>query len=131
MSIQQKYNTKAAALYRDKISTLAQGKTWSESASPAQNYSSLSNPSMTLSTQHSSGISRSSSNYQQSQKTSSSALGHSKSYQDCSGNGSGGGSGSSGYQDAGGYQNFNSNEFRDQKECFFNRLQEENATRPA
>lgn len=48
----------------------------------------------------------------------------SKSYQDFSG----------GYQDGGssngGYQNFNTPEFRDQKETFFNRIQEENATRP-
>ncbi|KAL0279822.1 UNVERIFIED_CONTAM: hypothetical protein PYX00_001303 [Menopon gallinae] len=38
MSIQQKYNTKAAALYRDKISCLAQKKPWDISKSPAQNY---------------------------------------------------------------------------------------------
>ncbi|KAK9695954.1 putative GTPase activating protein for Arf [Popillia japonica] len=41
MSIQQKYNTKAAALYRDKISTLAQGANWDEKKSPAQNYDSM------------------------------------------------------------------------------------------
>ncbi|CAG9854749.1 unnamed protein product [Phyllotreta striolata] len=40
MNIQQRYNTKAAALYRDKISTLAQGKQWDERKSPAQNYTS-------------------------------------------------------------------------------------------
>lgn len=38
------------------------------------------------------------------------------------------------YQDLGdtgnSYQNFNTREFRDQKETFFNRIQEENATRP-
>lgn len=47
----------------------------------------------------------------------------SKSYQDFSG----------GYQDTvpnGGYQNFNTPDFRDQKESFFNRKQEENASRP-
>ncbi|KAK6629366.1 hypothetical protein RUM43_003183 [Polyplax serrata] len=38
ISIQQKYSTKAAALYRDKISTLAQGKSWDISKSSAQNY---------------------------------------------------------------------------------------------
>ena len=40
MSIQQKYDTRAAALYRDKINTEAQGKTWSITSSPAQNYNS-------------------------------------------------------------------------------------------
>ncbi|CAF0959262.1 unnamed protein product [Rotaria sordida] len=40
MSLQQRYNTRAAALYRDKISTEAQGKTWSINSSSAQNYSS-------------------------------------------------------------------------------------------
>ena len=40
MSLQQRYNSRAAALYRDKISTQAQGKTWSADSSPAQNHSS-------------------------------------------------------------------------------------------
>ncbi len=38
MNLQQRYNTRAAALYRDKINTEAQGKTWSINSSPAQNY---------------------------------------------------------------------------------------------
>mgnify|MGYP005985221617 CR=1 FL=1 len=51
MTIQQKYNTKAAALYRDKVSTLAQGKAWDEKKSPAQNYTgSLINSSNSYST---------------------------------------------------------------------------------
>ncbi|XP_046754026.1 ADP-ribosylation factor GTPase-activating protein 1 isoform X2 [Diprion similis] len=33
MSIQQRYNTNAAALYRDKIATLARGETWTPSSS--------------------------------------------------------------------------------------------------
>lgn len=108
MSIQQKYNTKAAALYRDKISTLAQGKPWSEETSKATNYSA----SFTSDTQkHSS--SRGSSNSQRSSNT----VETSKSYQDLS-------------DASGGYQNFNTREFRDQKETFFNRIQEENAGRP-
>jgi len=37
-SFQQKYNSKAAALYRDKISTEAAGKPWSISTSSAANY---------------------------------------------------------------------------------------------
>lgn len=110
MSIQQKYNTKAAALYRDKISALAQGKSWSIETSSAQNYAGS----------FSSGSSQKHSN---SRNGNGSAMNASKSYQDFGG----------GYQDSesnGGYQNFNAPEFRDQKETFFNRIQEENATRP-
>lgn len=107
MSIQQKYNTKAAALYRDKISTLAQGKSWSEAtASVGQNYSS----SIVSSSQKHSN-SRSSTNGQRG------SLETSKSYQD--------------FSDAsGGYQNLNAPEFVDSKQQFFNRIQEENASRP-
>ncbi|XP_012259679.2 ADP-ribosylation factor GTPase-activating protein 1 isoform X2 [Athalia rosae] len=39
MSIQQRYNTTAAALYRDKIATLARGQAWSPSSSPANRLS--------------------------------------------------------------------------------------------
>lgn len=38
MTIQEKYNTRAAALYRDKISAEAQGKPWSIETSSARNY---------------------------------------------------------------------------------------------
>lgn len=38
MSITQKYNTKAAALYRDKINCLAKGEPWSPSTSSAKDY---------------------------------------------------------------------------------------------
>jgi len=38
MTIQEKYNSRVAALYRDKISTLAEGRSWSEETSPARNY---------------------------------------------------------------------------------------------
>ena len=41
MSLQQRYNSRAAALYRDKISTEAQGKSWSINSSPAQNHTSI------------------------------------------------------------------------------------------
>jgi len=40
MSLQQRYNSRSAALYRDKIATEAQGKIWSINSSPAQNHSS-------------------------------------------------------------------------------------------
>ncbi|XP_031840721.1 ADP-ribosylation factor GTPase-activating protein 1 isoform X2 [Nomia melanderi] len=38
MSITQKYNTKAAALYRDKITTLAHGEKWSPTTSIAKDF---------------------------------------------------------------------------------------------
>lgn len=105
MSIQQRYNTKAAALYRDKIATLAQGKEWTAENSSARNYSSSSVPSSSVN----------------------SGMHYSKSAGSLSGGGGGG------YQDGGGgggYQNFNSQEFKDQKEMFFNKKQSENQTRP-
>lgn len=40
MSITQKYNTKAAALYRDKIATLARGENWSPTTSTAKDFQS-------------------------------------------------------------------------------------------
>lgn len=40
MSLQQRYNSRAAALYRDKIATEAQGKVWSINSSPAQSHTS-------------------------------------------------------------------------------------------
>lgn len=112
MSIQQKYNTKAAALYRDKVSTLAQGKPWSIDSSPAQNYSGSFSSSTTQ--KHSSS---------RGSNGNVSSVSSSKSYQDFSSNSGGGG-----YQD--GYQQFNTAEFKDQKEGFFNRLQETNSSRP-
>ncbi|XP_015834270.1 ADP-ribosylation factor GTPase-activating protein 1 isoform X4 [Tribolium castaneum] len=99
MSIQQKYNTKAAALYRDKIAALAQGKAWDEKSSPAQNYtgSLISNTS----------------SYN---NTSSNSYSNASTYQN-----------SESYQ--GGYQNYTSPEFKDQKEAFFAKKQAENANR--
>uniref|UniRef100_A0A1L8DMK4 ADP-ribosylation factor GTPase-activating protein 1 n=1 Tax=Nyssomyia neivai TaxID=330878 RepID=A0A1L8DMK4_9DIPT len=102
--IQQRYNSRAAALYRDKINALAQGKAW-DVASAAT-------------------------------KVKTSAVSYSNSEGAISNSGydaydtysSGGG-----YQDGGGgggYQNFNSQEFKDQKETFFNKKQQENASRP-
>lgn len=102
MSIQQRYNSQAAALYRDKISTLAQGKEWNIKKAMATIGKSASLP-------HSkSAGALSSASYQT----------NSGSYQD------GGGSGNIGYQ------NINTQEFRDQKDTFFNRIQMENASKP-
>lgn len=101
MSIHQKYNTRAAALYRDKISTLAQGKQWDINTSSAKHYQSS---SFNASMHHS----KSTGNIQNQS---------SNSYQD-------------GGNYTGGYQNFNTAEFKAQKEDFFSRKQLENATRP-
>ncbi|XP_001368073.1 ADP-ribosylation factor GTPase-activating protein 1 isoform X2 [Monodelphis domestica] len=50
-SMQQKYNSKAAALFRDKVATLAEGKEWSLETSSAQNWTPP-QPKMTLSSAH-------------------------------------------------------------------------------
>ncbi|CAH1101963.1 unnamed protein product [Psylliodes chrysocephalus] len=102
MSIQQKYNSKAAALYRDKISTLAQGKPWDEKTSPAQNYT-----SSFIGTNSSSRSKTARDNYVSS-----------SSYQSSSEN----------YDS--GYQNMNTQEFKDQTSSFFAKRQMENANRP-
>ena len=38
MSIPEKYNTRVAALYRDKITALSEGRVWSIETSPARHY---------------------------------------------------------------------------------------------
>lgn len=106
MPIQQRYNSRAAALYRDKINTLAQGKAWDVSKASVKGTNQTSTSSLSYS--HSEGA-----------ISSNSTTGY-DSYN----------SGGGGYQDGGGYQNFNSQEFRDQKESFFNKKQQENASRP-
>lgn len=102
MMINQRYNTKAAALYRDKITTLAQGQTWNEKKSSAQKYtgSIVNSNSYNSSNNHSSNT---------------------NSYHSYGGDG---------YQNGSGYQNsYNSPDFKDQKEAFFNKIQTENAAR--
>lgn len=47
--ISERYNTKAAALYRDRIATESQGKEWSIETSSAKNYVSRVIPSRNLS----------------------------------------------------------------------------------
>jgi len=111
--ISAKYNTKAAALYRDKISTEAKGEKWSEKTSSAKDYKSAYVQSSTSSSASS---------------RSSAAMKSSKSF--TSGMDSGydsGYGGGGGYQ--GGAQDFNSREFKAQKEGFFERKQMENASR--
>ncbi|XP_065358959.1 ADP-ribosylation factor GTPase-activating protein 1 isoform X2 [Calliphora vicina] len=123
--INQKYNSKAAALYRDKIATLAQGKSWDINEAKTRLGSSAS--ITTASYGSSSGGSAASNN--------NSSMAHSRNsgnYQQASGGGyQNGGGGNAGYNNDGGYQQFNTQEFKDQKEEFFTRIQSENASRPA
>lgn len=123
LPIQKKYNTRAAALYRDKISMLAQGKSWDQASAIARvkdsGYSSSSSVHSSSSANNggSGGMhySRSSGSMQSSGYSSASSAG--------------------GYQNGGGYQDtsyqqFNTAEFKSQKEEFFSKKQEENASRP-
>jgi len=110
-NISAKYNSKAAALYRDKITTEAKGQTWSEEESSARNYKSSYIGS-------SSGGGNTSSYSSNGVKSSQSYAGGLSSH-------SGGGGG--GYQS--GPPDITSNEFKAQKEDFFGRKQAENAMR--
>ncbi|XP_072307527.1 ADP-ribosylation factor GTPase-activating protein 1 isoform X6 [Eucyclogobius newberryi] len=50
-NLQEKYNSRAAALFRDKVATLAEGKEWSIETSSAQNWTSP-QPKSSLSSSH-------------------------------------------------------------------------------
>ncbi|KAL1445876.1 hypothetical protein WDU94_003547 [Cyamophila willieti] len=106
MTIQQKYNTKAAALYRDKIATLARGEDWDQSQSSANSFVS-------------SAISSSNTGARLSQSGGSTVV--AGGYQS---------SGGGGYQSGGGGGMVNSTSFQNEKEAFFSRKQAENASRP-
>lgn len=124
--ITQRYNSKAAALYRDKIATLAQGKSWNQKDAEAR-----------LSSSNNSYSSSSSSNYVSSGNNGSqnraNATGYGGNSAAAGGAGGGGGyqNGGGAYSDNTGYQQFQTQEFKDQKEEFFSRRQMENASRPA
>uniref|UniRef100_A0A1B0C5B9 ADP-ribosylation factor GTPase-activating protein 1 n=1 Tax=Glossina palpalis gambiensis TaxID=67801 RepID=A0A1B0C5B9_9MUSC len=118
LPINQKYNTKAAALYRDKIATLAQGKSWDINEASKRltstgggQYSSMTG-AMTNTTNNAMSHSRNSGNYQQSSNMSSYQNGGNVNNADLN------------------YQQYNSQEFKDQKEEFFAKRQLENASRP-
>jgi len=109
-----KYNSKAAALYKDKITTEASGDMWSEETSSARNHKSSYMGS-------SGGVAGSRSSY--SGSSASNGVKSSQSYSSgMSDNGGGGG-----YQS--GAPDFKSAEFKAQKEDFFSKKQNENAMR--
>ncbi|XP_042870648.1 ADP-ribosylation factor GTPase-activating protein 1-like isoform X2 [Penaeus japonicus] len=112
--LQQKYNTRAAALYRDKITALAQGKPWSIESSQAKNQRSTAIPKSVSTPAFKSGGQNS----------------YASNGYGCGGGGGGGGGG--GYQDyQGGYQGgFTDPSLKSQTEAFFERIQNENAGRP-
>ena len=112
-NITAKYNSKAAALYRDKITTEAKGQSWSEESSAAKNYKS--------------SYIGSSSGGGNSSSYSSNGVTSSKSYGGSLSDHSRGGGGGGGYQS--GPPDLASAEFKAQKEDFFGRKQAENAMR--
>lgn len=119
LPITRKYNTRAAALYRDKIACLAQGKPWDQGSAQARIKDSGFSGSSHSSSGASSGLTHSRS----------SGSVHSSGYSGSSSSGGGGYQNGGGYQDMS-YQQFNTAEFKSQKEEFFSRRQEENASRP-
>jgi len=112
-NITAKYNSKAAALYKDKIATEANGDIWSEETSAARNHRSS---YMGSSSGGGSGASKSSNGMKGSSSYSSALSNNSE-------------AGGGGYQGGGGVPNFHSAEFKAQKEDFFSKKQSENAMR--
>jgi len=112
-NITSKYNSKAAALYRDKVTTEAKGERWSEETSSAKNYK-----SSYIGGGSSSGASNSSYSGGGGVKSSKSYASGMSDYSSSGG----------GYQ-SGGAPDFNSQQFKSQKEDFFGRKQAENAMR--
>ena len=102
--ISERYNTKAAALYRDRIATEAQGKEWSIETSSAKNYVSRVIPSRTLSAgrPNAAGKSAASTRPKEPEKDWS----------------------------AGTYQGYNQEEVARNKDQFFDRITNENSGRP-
>lgn len=113
-----KYNSKAAALYKDKIVTEASGDMWSEETSSAKNHK-----SSYMGSSGGGGGAGSRSSY--SGSSASNGVNSSQSYS--SGMSDNGGGGGGGYQS--GAPDFKSAEFKSQKEDFFSKKQNENAMR--
>ena len=99
----------STALYRDKIGTVAQGKVWDPQSASVRIKPVASVASFSLMTSQTDG-----------------SMHHSRSSGALSGGYQNGGNG---YQDSG-YQQFNTTEFKEQKENFFSKRQEENSKRP-
>jgi ADP-ribosylation factor GTPase-activating protein 1 len=97
--INKRYNSLAAALYRDKISTLAQGQEWNQAEAKKRVEK------------------QSSSNHMSHSKSTGALPDYNNSHSDESGGG-------------GGYQNYNTQEFKDRKQDYFSKIQSENAQRP-
>ncbi|WAR22762.1 ARFG1-like protein [Mya arenaria] len=104
-SLTEKYNSRAAALYRDKIATLAGGKPWSEETSSARNHRPF------VATSPGGGGMKTSASYPRMSASSSNSGGY---------NGASGG----GYQES-----ISSDDIKKHKEDFFTRKQSENAYR--
>lgn len=104
--ISQKYQSKAAALLKDKVMVESQGGSWSIETSSARNHSTRSSKTSS-SASNSSMMSKS--------KTYSDNLSSKSDYNS--------------YQNGGDIPDFNSSEFKREKEDFFGRIQRENANR--
>ncbi|XP_022090375.1 ADP-ribosylation factor GTPase-activating protein 1-like isoform X2 [Acanthaster planci] len=118
-SIQEKYNSKAAALYRDKIATEAKGETWSAATSPARNHV----PYVAAKLKTTSSLSSSSGSFHTSRSSPSFSNYNSGGAMIESG-------GSGGYQSAGKDDFDLMSEVDVKKKDYFERLQAENAARP-
>ncbi|XP_041483915.1 ADP-ribosylation factor GTPase-activating protein 1-like isoform X1 [Lytechinus variegatus] len=118
-SFQEKYNSKAAALFRDKVLTEANGESWSEETSKARNHIPYTAKKTSLS-------------------TSSTSIHHSNSSPNFGGGGGGGGFNSGGAMVSGGggsddwdmQYGMSKSEINKQKMDFFDRKKAENASRP-
>ncbi|XP_054152894.1 ADP-ribosylation factor GTPase-activating protein 1-like [Oppia nitens] len=102
LPLTEKYNTRAAALYRDKIVTEAQGKKWSIDTSSAKDYTSRIIPKSSVNSKNSSMVSEMKSNN----------TGWDDEWSQSS------------------YQSYDAQEVDRQKEDFFARKQNENMSRP-
>lgn len=120
-TMQEKYNSKAAALYRDKIATEAKGHVWVAAKSPARHHVSSTVPrSRSPNDSQSGGGSNQSRNFSQSNGV----------YNGSGGGYNSGGYNSGGYQDGGIDESAGMSKTMSSKDDYFNRKLSENASRP-